>query len=194
MRVLVYAVTVAAYCALSVDAFVPLMPARIAQRASPTPTLSRFGATVAARRSALRMSYTSGPDDEDDMVMRRVDAILDVTPMQLVFAYFEHAYEGEHAGIPANQLEASFAADAVERPSLPDLLQTSSDPVDADCDQNIIVTNSERSDHEDAAHVLCRVSAMTNDARVNSMKAEQQKEQQRFVTAFQVMKASRDEK
>jgi hypothetical protein len=74
----------------------------------------------AARRvggSHVRMQ--TGEGFEDDIVFARVNARMDLEPMQLVLAYMEHALESEPAVRPCDLLEAAFAAGAAE-PQKPD--------------------------------------------------------------------------
>ena len=57
------------------------------------------------RKPALRMS-AHGDNDADDPVVRRVEAIMEVTPLHIIVKSFESAYEGEPAQKPSDQLEA----------------------------------------------------------------------------------------
>ena len=61
--------------------------------------------------SFLRMS---GEAEDKDGVMHRVDARLQVEPMSLTVAYFEHAYASPPAEIIADLLEAALSS--VDRP------------------------------------------------------------------------------
>jgi hypothetical protein len=58
-------------------------------------------------KSLLRMS---GEAEDKDGVMHRVDARLQVEPMSLTVAYFEHAYASQPAEIIADLLEAALSA------------------------------------------------------------------------------------
>ena len=57
------------------------------------------------RKPALRMS-AHGDNDADDPVVRRVEAIMEVTPLHIIVKSFESAYEGEPAQKPSDRLEA----------------------------------------------------------------------------------------
>ena len=57
------------------------------------------------RKPALRMS-AYGDNDADDPVVRRVEAIMEVTPLHIIVKSFESAYEGEPAQKPSDRLEA----------------------------------------------------------------------------------------
>jgi hypothetical protein len=70
------------------------------------------------RVPALRMSSSGRDDSEEfDVVFARVDIRTEVEPVQLVMAYFEHAYQSESAERPVDHLEASLAA-----PYIPSML------------------------------------------------------------------------
>merc|ERR1712216_448987 len=102
-----------ALCVAVAEAFLP-MPGRLGLRTTP-PVAIRLASTVLRKpRAVLRMS-----EDHDDAVKRRVDAIMDVTSLQLVVSYFEHAFLSEPATRPADVLEASLAAPTVENPRDP---------------------------------------------------------------------------
>jgi hypothetical protein len=58
-------------------------------------------------RPSLRMSGDAG---DQDFVMHRVESRLQVEPMALTVAFFEHAYVSPSAEIPADHLEASLSA------------------------------------------------------------------------------------
>jgi hypothetical protein len=63
--------------------------------------------------SFLRMS---GEAEDKDGVMHRVDARLQVEPMSLTVAYFEHAYASPPAEIIADLLEAALSSASYIRP------------------------------------------------------------------------------
>jgi len=183
MRVLVYAAT--AYCAIgAVDAFMPMACTNFYQ------TSLRLRAGTCPSALPLRMLSASGtgPSDEDDMVMRRVDAILEVTPVQLVVAYFEHAFEGAVAETARDFLEASLAVPAVDHP--PDVPSPSAARINPIMVADETKTGSkipssphdphDKINEEDPALVLSRVNTMMNDARVTVMQAERAAEEQRL--------------
>jgi hypothetical protein len=104
-----------ALCVGIAEAFLP-MPgcAGLSLRASPSAEIRRSVPLLRKpRASVLRMS---SHHDRDDAVLRRVEAIMEVTSLQLVVSYFEHAFVSEPATIPADVLEASLAAPTAENP------------------------------------------------------------------------------
>ena len=104
-----------ALCVGIAEAFLP-MPgcAGLSLRASPSAAIRRSVPLLRKpRASVLRMS---SHHDRDDAVLRRVEAIMEVTSLQLVVSYFEHAFVSEPATIPADVLEASLAAPPAENP------------------------------------------------------------------------------
>lgn len=66
------------------------------------------------QKPALRMSAYD--HDANDPVAMRVEAIMEVTPMQMVVRFFEGAYLAEPAQKQSDHLEASLAAPCAERP------------------------------------------------------------------------------
>ena len=146
---------------------------------------TRAGACPSALPLRMLSASGTGPSDEDDMVMRRVDAILEVTPVQLVVAYFEHAFEG---AVAETFLEASLAVPAVDHP--PDVPPPSAARIDPIMEADVTKTGSkipssphdphDKINEEDPALVLSRVNTMMNDARVTVMQAERAAEEQRL--------------
>ena len=63
----------------------------------------------ASWRPVLRMSGDDRGGDPD-VVMHRVNARLQVEPMALTMAYFEHAFDSPPAELPADLLEAALSA------------------------------------------------------------------------------------
>lgn len=115
-----------------------------------------LGARAPARQSSAgpTMRYIDFSDDDADMVRRRVNAIMEATPMHLITAYFEHAYEisddfgpgAGHAHFP-DQPEAELAdTPVVDAGSRDDRLSSASPGVGA---------------QEDPADVLARLQDMT---------------------------------
>lgn len=102
-----------ALCVAVAEAFLP-MPGRLGLRTTPPVGIGLAGTVLRKPRAVLRMS-----DDHDDAVKRRVEAIMEVTSLQLVVSYFEHAFLSEPATRPADVLEASLAAPTVENPKDP---------------------------------------------------------------------------
>jgi hypothetical protein len=68
-----------------------------------------------AQRGALRMTGDDF-DFEEDFVFARVFARMQFEPVQLSLAYMEHAFASESATIPADLLEAAFAASPGDSP------------------------------------------------------------------------------
>jgi hypothetical protein len=107
----------AALAAGCAEAFMPL-PAVVALRRQHAPGQLAPRSPRSLRVPALRMSSSGRDDSEEfDVVFARVDIRTEVEPVQLVMAYFEHAYQSESAERPMDHLEASLAA-----PYIPSML------------------------------------------------------------------------
>ena len=104
----------------------------------------------------MACAHACDSEEESDMVRRRVNAIMEATPMHLITAYFEHAYEisGPEVDYPLEHLEASLAAPYF--PSDPEI-STSAPAASSFCDGQ-----------EDAASVMKRVEWMTGSDGVLS--------------------------
>lgn len=118
---------------------------------SPPPALTRAP-------HAYTLSHTQHSEDEPDIVSRRVNAIMEVTPMHLITAYFQHAYEISDAK-PAltRAVEEEIQIDVND--CLEDSLKhdgSSSAPPPAP---------TVMGQHESAADILARVDAMSRDSR-----------------------------
>jgi hypothetical protein len=72
------------------------------------------GLRPATRRNLqLRMVHM----DDGDVVFQRVNARMDLEPVQLIIAYCEHAYHAESADIPADMLERCLGDSASSPPT-----------------------------------------------------------------------------
>jgi len=89
------------------EAFVPKIRTAV-------PGLRQFSAaSPQARHRSTELRMGCPGEYDDDMVVRRVDAIMEVTPMQLVVEYFDHAFEGTPAVKDSDKLEALFSDTSV---------------------------------------------------------------------------------
>jgi hypothetical protein len=109
------------------QAFVPIKPATVQPRSSRA-TEGSMGRSLSLRMGrslSLRMAEVN-PND-DDVVVRRVDAMLDVTPMPLLWAFFEHVWESPAREMPADHgmpagaasLLGAFVLPSVQHPADP---------------------------------------------------------------------------
>jgi hypothetical protein len=101
------------------QAFVPIKPAMVQLRSA------RAAEGSKGRSLSLRMAEKN--PESDDVVVRRVDAMLDVTPMPLLWAFFEHVWESPAREMPADHgmpagaasLLGAFVLPSVQHPADP---------------------------------------------------------------------------
>ena len=101
------------------QAFVTIKPASLQLRSA--------RAAERSMRPSLSLRMAEKNPNDDDVVVRRVDAMLDVTPMPLLWAFFEHVWESPAREMPADHgmpagaasLLGAFVLPSVQHPKDP---------------------------------------------------------------------------